>query len=75
MIEANGAALESVRRLVERAQAAGAVRSDVPPDEVPLLLASTLNGSLELCAAGSDLWRRHFTVVLDGLRAGTARTD
>lgn len=49
-------------RLVLRAQEAGAVRSDVRPEDV----AALLRGALE--AAPARQWRRYLGVVLDGLR-------
>ena len=57
--------------LIGRAQAAGALRSDVVLDDIPMLM----------CGVGSatrkehrcpDAWRRHMTIVIDGLRASTA---
>ena len=52
-----------VDRIVSRAQRAGAVRRDVEPGDVQLLVRSALIGS----PAGQ--WRRYLAVVLDGLRA------
>jgi AcrR family transcriptional regulator len=68
VVEAHTEVLDTVRRLVVAAQEAGAVRADVDPDEVPLILASTLTGALQMSPPGSELWRRHLAVVLDGLR-------
>jgi AcrR family transcriptional regulator len=50
-------------RVVSRAQRAGAVRTDVKPSDVQLLVRSALT----LAPAGE--WRRYLEVVLDGLRA------
>ena len=51
------------RRVVARAQRAGALRRDLEPGEVgPLLRAALL-------AAPPGQWRRYLDVVLDGLRA------
>ena len=52
-----------VERIVSRAQSAGAVRRDVQPADVPLLVRSALISSPE------GQWRRYLAVVLDGLRA------
>jgi AcrR family transcriptional regulator len=52
-----------VDRIVSRAQAAGAVRRDVKPADVQLLVRAALIGAPE------GQWRRYLTVVLDGLRA------
>jgi len=52
-----------VDRLVARAQTAGAVRRDVKPADVQLLVRSALT------SAPAGEWRRYLGVVLDGLRA------
>jgi AcrR family transcriptional regulator len=48
--------------LIDRAQAAGALRRDVSPDDVRALVGSAIQ------AAPGDEWRRYVGVVLDGLR-------
>ena len=50
-------------RIVSRAQRAGAVRKDVKPADVQLLVRSALT------TAPDGAWRRYLDVVLDGLRA------
>ena len=50
-------------KLVSRAQRAGAVRRDVEPADVQLLVRSALT------SAPPGQWRRYLEVVLDGLRA------
>jgi AcrR family transcriptional regulator len=50
-------------RLVSRAQRAGALRKDVEPADVRLLIRSALT------AAPPGQWRRYLDVMLDGLRA------
>jgi AcrR family transcriptional regulator len=50
-------------RIVSRAQRAGAVRRDVKPADVQLLVRSALT------SAPAGQWRRYLDVVLDGLRA------
>ena len=52
-----------VGKVVSRAQRAGAVRSDVKPMDVKLLVRSALT------SAPAGQWRRYLEVVLDGLRA------
>ena len=52
-----------VGKIVSRAQRAGAVRPDVKPADVQLLVRSALT------SAPPGLWRRYLDVVLDGLRA------
>jgi AcrR family transcriptional regulator len=59
-----GAELERLSaKLVSRAQRAGAVRRDVKPADVQLLVRSAL------ISAPPGQWRRYLDVVLDGLRA------
>jgi len=52
-----------VARIVSRAQRAGAVRKDLAPSDVQLLVRSALTSAPE------GQWRRYLDVVLDGLRA------
>ncbi len=52
-----------VGKVVTRAQRAGAVRGDVKPADVQVLVRSALVN------APAGQWRRHLDVVLDGLRA------
>ncbi len=52
-----------VAKIVARAQRAGAVRRDVEPADVQLLVRSAL------ISAPPGQWRRYLDVVLDGLRA------
>jgi AcrR family transcriptional regulator len=52
-----------VGKIVARAQRAGAVRGDVKPADVQLLVRSALT------SAPPGQWRRYLGVVLDGLRA------
>jgi AcrR family transcriptional regulator len=52
-----------VAKIVSRAQTAGAVRRDVKPADVQLLVRSALT------SAPPGHWRRYLDVVLDGLRA------
>ena len=51
-----------VAKIVSRAQHAGAVRADVKPVDVQLLVRSALT------SAPAGQWRRYLDVVLDGLR-------
>jgi hypothetical protein len=52
-----------VGKIVSRAQRAGAVRRDVRPADVQVLVRSALT------SAPPGQWRRYLDVVLDGLRA------
>ena len=64
--EARGRTLDALQRLIERAQAAGALRPDVAAEDIPMLLA----GVGLTRSAGPDVWwERHLALVIDGLRA------
>jgi AcrR family transcriptional regulator len=60
------AELEAVGgQVMERARAAGALRPDVTVDDIGMLMSG-------LCASMTrpgDAWRRHFDLLIDGLRA------
>lgn len=61
-----------VRRLVERAQAADALRPDFTAEDVPVVLRS-LGRIVEMTDEGPpDLWRRYLSMLLDGLRPHAA---
>jgi AcrR family transcriptional regulator len=56
-------------QLIERARAAGALRDDIEPQDVPLLqlmLASVIDVTHEVAP---ELWRRYLALVLRGMRA------
>ncbi len=58
-----------LRRLIERAQAAGALRSDVDYEDISVLLwtsARVVDATREIAP---EFWRRHLALALDGLRA------
>jgi AcrR family transcriptional regulator len=58
------------RFLVERAQQAGSMRTDIAWQDVPFLLASVATGTttLGLRATGRQ-WERNLRIILDGIRA------
>jgi AcrR family transcriptional regulator len=57
-----------MRRIVERAQDAGAMRVDIAWPDVPFLLAAAMPGEHTIgLRADEDQWRRNLRVVLDGL--------
>jgi len=56
-------------KIVRRAQRAGAVRSDIKPDDVSALIRGAL------LAAPAKQWRRYLEVILDGLHAEPAAVD
>jgi hypothetical protein len=61
---------ERLRALVERAQEANAMRTDIAWQDVPFLLASVATGvtTLGLRATGQQ-WERNLRIILDGMRA------
>lgn len=61
--------VETVARVLERAQRAGALRADVAATDIGPIFAM-LNVAYDMAAATTpDLWRRYLGLVLDGLRA------
>jgi AcrR family transcriptional regulator len=67
VVESKTRFLEVVTRVVSRAQAEGAVRADLAPEDVPVLVGAAILGSTSSPSGGS--WRRYVAVVLDGMRA------
>lgn len=71
--ERRGDLRDRIRRLVERAQRAGAMRPDVTWQDVAFLLVGAATGDHTLgLRAGPEQWERNLRVTLDGLRAGAA---
>ena len=64
--EAHDHTLDGFQRLIERAQAAGAMRADVVAEDIPMLMAGV---GLSRVAGPGAAWERHLAVVIDGLRA------
>ncbi len=63
-----------VTKLITRAQAAGVVRADLRPTDVPLI-EFMLAGVAEYARdTRPDVWRRYLALVLDGLRPARAGT-
>jgi AcrR family transcriptional regulator len=62
---------EIVTRIIDRAVAAGAVRSDLTYADFPLLTRGVMS-TMYFRPAGSAGWRRHLELALDGVR-GDAR--
>lgn len=56
--------LEITARMLDRARAAGAIRPDLRPDDMPPLYC----GVASVVQAGVADWRRYLQLVLDGLR-------
>lgn len=63
-------------QLIRRAQASGQLRPEVGPEDVPVVFLM-IGAVADFAGSGqTDLWRRYFALLLDGLRvqpaAGTA---
>jgi AcrR family transcriptional regulator len=63
-----------VTRLVERAQAAGQVRADFAPSDIPFLGLMLSLISEYAAEIRPDIWRRYLALILDGLRPERAGT-
>ena len=59
--------MDSTRLLIERAQAQGRMRLDATEDDVPIMMSGV--SSVMRQGPAPDAWRRHLTLMLDGLRA------
>jgi len=57
-----------VERLVLRAQAAGQLRADVRPTDIPFIVFMLTEATHLVNAANPDIWRRYLTLILDGMR-------
>jgi AcrR family transcriptional regulator len=57
-----------VTRLVERAQAAGQLRSDLRPTDIPFILFVLAEAAQFARPVSPQIWRRYLALVLDGLR-------
>jgi AcrR family transcriptional regulator len=64
--------LGRVALILERAQAAGAIRADVTAADIPFLVAAVSFAGGTCARFSTDVWRRYLAVVLDGLRPGAA---
>jgi len=61
-----------LRRLIERAQAQGALRSDFTAEDLPMIFWTGGRVIETTAAVAPDYWRRYLGLVLDGLRAAAA---
>ena len=59
-----------VQRLVERAQAAGQLRADLRPTDIPFIVFMLAEATQLTHGACPGIWRRYLTLILDGLRPG-----
>ena len=59
-----------VQRLVERAQAAGQLRTDLRQTDIPFIVFLLAEATQLARSACPGIWRRYLTLILDGLRPG-----
>ncbi len=59
-----------VQRLVERAQAAGQLRTDLRQTDIPFIVFLLAEATQLAHSACPGIWRRYLTLILDGLRPG-----
>jgi AcrR family transcriptional regulator len=64
-----------VIQLLQRAQAAGVVRSDIEPTDLPLIQLAIGTIAESSRDVAPDVWRRLMTLVFDGMRADCARSE
>jgi AcrR family transcriptional regulator len=57
-----------VQRLVERAQAAGQLRTDLRQTDIPFIVFLLADATQLVHSASPGIWRRYLTLILDGLR-------
>lgn len=57
--------------VIDRAQAAGVLRADLVLDDIPMLMCG-IGAATRKPHAVEGSWRRHLSIVLDGLRAPAA---
>jgi AcrR family transcriptional regulator len=62
---------DAMTELLRRAQEAGALRPDVVLDDVPMLMCG-IGSATRKSHRCPDAWRRHMTIVIDGIRASAA---
>jgi hypothetical protein len=62
---------EAMTELIRRAQEAGALRPDAVVDDMSMVMCGigAATRKSHMCA---ESWRRHMTIVIDGLRASNA---
>jgi AcrR family transcriptional regulator len=62
--------LPATTRLVERAQAAGAIRPDFRPTDLPMVIFMVEAVANATDRVDPELWRRYLGLLLDGMRIG-----
>ena len=59
-----------IRRLVQRAQAAGQLRADIQQTDIPFIVFILTEAAHLAYAANPGIWRRYLTLILDGMQPG-----
>jgi AcrR family transcriptional regulator len=59
-----------VHRMVERAQAAGQLRADLRPTDIPFIVFLLAEATQLVHSASPGIWRRYLALILDGMRPG-----
>jgi AcrR family transcriptional regulator len=62
---------DTMSELIRRAQKAGALREDLIVDDIPMVMCG-IGSATKKEHRCPDAWRRHLTIVLDGMRAPSA---
>ena len=68
-----GGLTESMETIMRRAQDAGVLRRDAMIDDIPMLMCG-IGSATKKEHRCEDAWRRHLSIVLDGLRAASAES-
>lgn len=58
-----------IKALLTRAQDCGAARRDLAPEDITLCMLGVVRTMAITSKSSPDQWRRHLTIVLDGMRA------
>ena len=59
---------ETMTKLIQRAQAAGLLREDLIVDDIPMVMCG-IGSATKKEHRCSEAWRRHLSLVLDGMRS------
>src|SRR3954454_12952742 len=62
---------QTMTTLVERAKASGDLRPDIMLDDIPMLMCG-MGAATRKSHQCPGAWRRHMTIIIDGLRASSA---
>ena len=75
LAEVRGRLVRDLRTLVARAVDAGELRPDVVAEDIPVIqCAISRTSSMPIAAAEPEAWRRSCALLLDGMRASSARS-